>query len=142
MAQRWGYAALTVVNLFPLRATSPKDMERGIFAIEGHPPQQVGRYPGQGKAFSDYCATITAALSEGDFILACWGNIPGGDSLLRAYYGTGGELPRPLAYLHRTPKGCPIHPLARLKGVEPSKLRPRDWTTGELLRLPCDEVTP
>ena len=140
MAQRWGYAALTVLNLYPLRATSPKDMERGVFAIEGHPPRQVGRYPfpGQGKVFTDYCATITAALGEGDFILACWGGVEGGDSLLRAYYGTGGELPRPLAYLHRTPKGCPIHPLARLRGVEPSKLRPRDWNTGELMRLPID----
>lgn len=142
MAQRWGYAALTVVNLFPLRATSPADMARGVFAIEGHPPRQVGRYPGQGKVFTDYCATITAALGEGDFILACWGGHESGDSLLRAYYGTDRVLPRPLAYLHRTPKGYPIHPLARLRGVEVSKLRPRDWMTGELVRLPIDEVTP
>jgi hypothetical protein len=144
MATRWGYNALTVVNLYPLRATRPADMARGVFAIEGHLPRQVGRYPfpGQGKVFTDYCTTIRAALSEGDFILACWGNVPGGDSLLRAYYGTDRVLPRPLAYLHRTPRGCPIHPLARLKSVEPSKLRPRDWNTGELLLLPIDEVTP
>lgn len=140
MAQRWGYEALTVLNLYPLRATSPKDMKRGIFAIVGHAPRMVGRYPlpGVGKVFTDYCATITAALGEGDFILACWGGVPGGDSLLRAYYGADGVLPRPLTYLHRTPSGCPIHPLARISGVEPSKLRPRDWTTGEPVRLPID----
>ena len=135
MAQRWGFPALTVVNLFPLRATSPKDMERGVFAIAGHPSRHVGRYPGHGQVFTDYCTTMTAALSEGDFILASWGSGgAGGDRLLARYYGTGDNPPRPLAYLHRTPEGCPIHPLARIKGVEVSKLRPRDWTTGELLR--------
>lgn len=140
MAQRWGYEALTVLNLYPLRATKPADMKRGIFAIAGHAPRKVGRYPlpGVGKVFTDYCATITAALGEGDFILACWGGVEGGESLLRNYYAPT----KPLTYLHRTPSGCPIHPLARLKGVEPSKLRPRDWATGELVRLPCDEVTP
>ena len=138
MAQRWGYHALTVVNLYPLRATAPADMERGIFAIAGHAPRRVGRYPGLGKVFTDYCAAMTAALDEGDFILACWGGVEGGESLLRSHYAPS----RPLAYLHRTPSGCPIHPLARIKGVEVSKLRPRDWTTGELVSLPCDEVTP
>ncbi len=46
-----------------------------------------------------------------------------------------------LAYLHRTPTGQPIHPLARIKGVEVSKLVPLDWNTGEPLPLPC-EVKP
>lgn len=128
------------VNLYPLRATSPKDMQRGVFAIAGHEPRKVGRYPlpGFGKVWRDYCATITAALGEGDFILACWGSVEGGESLLRNYYAPS----KPLAYLHRTPRGCPIHPLARIDGVAVSKLRPRDWTTGELVRLPCDEVAP
>lgn len=134
MATRWGYNALTVVNLYPLRATSPKDMQRGVFAIEGHEPRNVGRYPGFGQVFTDYCAAITSALDEGDFILACWGSVEGGESLLRNYYAPS----KPLAYLHRTPRGCPIHPLARIDGVAVSKLRPRDWTTGELVRLPID----
>ena len=134
MARRWGYSALTIVNLYPLRATSPKDLERGVFAIAGHPRQSVARYPGMGAPFGAYCATMTAALNEGDFILACWGNVPGGYSLLRAYYSPS----KPIAYLHRTAGGHPIHVLARLKGVEVSKLVPRDWTTGAPLALPCD----
>ena len=132
MASRWGFEALTVVNLYPLRATSPKDLNHGVFAIAGHPRQMVGRYPGRGKVFTDYCATMTTALSEGPFVLACWGGVPGGDSLLRACYSPS----KPLAYLHRTESGHPIHPLARLKGVEVSKLVPRDWTTGALIALP------
>lgn len=132
MAQRWGFSALTVVNCYPLRATSPKDLEAGVFAIAGHERRQVGRYPGQGRVFTDYLDTVSAALDEGPFVLACWGaGGAGGEKLLRAYYGA-----YKLAYLHKTAGGDPIHPLARLPGVRVSELVPLDWVTGQPLPLP------
>lgn len=135
MAQRWGFGSLTVVNLYPLRATKPKDLESSRFAIAGHDARLVTRYP---EPFKAYLATVTEAINACSILLCSWGAVAGGDRLLRTYY----EPVPPLAYLHKTGLGCPIHPLARLKGVEVSTLRPRDWITGEFVPLPIDGETP
>jgi hypothetical protein len=133
MAQRWGFSALTVANVYPLRATSPKDLEHGRFAIEGHEPRIVGRLPPD-EVRDTLEAQRNEAVRACGLLLCCWG---AGGPASSAFWGGAPGFPR-LVYLHRA-NGCPIHPLARIKGVEVSKLRPRCWWTGKLVPLPIDK---
>lgn len=134
MAQRWGFGGLVVANLYPLRATSPKDMQAGRFAIAGHEARIVGVLPPD-DVRADLAEQRDAAVNACEILLCCWG---GGGPASSAFWGS--KHPR-LTYLHRA-NGHAIHVLARLKGVEVSKLRPRDWWTGEFVPLPADGRTP
>lgn len=139
MAERWGFGSLAIANLWSLRATKPSDCLSRTFAIAGHPPRKVGQDPRL-----DVCAPAAMdVLRAADLVLCCWGATARLAEFPHGAYppltiGSDPCSPR-AAYLHATGDGYPIHPLARIKGVEVSKLRPRDWVTGELVRLPIDE---
>ena len=104
-AERWGYGALIVTNLFAWRATDPADMKRA-----GDP---VGRSNNQ--------AILRSARQSG-LVVCAWGNH--GDHLDRAatvaanLRGAG----VPLHALKITAEGQPSHPL-----YLPAKLTPARW---------------
>ena len=104
-AERWGYGALIVTNLFAWRATDPKDMKRA-----GEP---VGRSNNQ---------AILRSAREAGVVVCAWGN--NGSHLDRAatvvanLRGAG----VPLHALKITAEGQPSHPL-----YLPAKLQAVRW---------------
>ena len=104
-AERWGYGALIVTNLFAWRATDPDDMKRAA--------DPVGRSNNQ--------AILRSARRSG-VVVCAWGNH--GSHLGRAAT-VGADLRRagvPLHALRITAEGQPSHPLY-LRG----SLRPVPW---------------
>ena len=93
-AERWGYGALIVTNLFGWRATDPEEMK----AVR----DPVG--PGNDRA-------ILRAARESALVVCAWGNHGahlGRSSAVRALLEKGGIAPR---FLRMNGSGEPAHPL-------------------------------
>lgn len=94
-AQSWGYGAITVGNIFPYRATKPKDL------------RNVDRWGiGNGRHLLDMAR-------EADLIVAAWGSskfvTP---TELGNLFGKFGCIhKRPIKCLGKTHSGAPLHPL-------------------------------
>ena len=101
-AQQWGYRELTVVNLFALRATRPRDLLR-------HGEQAIGER-------NDEVLRLVTGHPDTSMVVAAWGNH--GDHLKRA----AAVLPiiAPVKALRTTKRGCPEHPLYVPKSARPS----------------------
>jgi len=102
-AERWGYGALIVTNLFAWRATDPKDMKRA-----GEP---VGRSNNQ---------AILRSAREAGVVVCAWGNhgshLDRAATVVAQLRGAG----VPLHALKVTARGQPAHPLylqARLRAA-------------------------
>jgi len=101
-AQRWGYGALCMTNLFAFRTVSPEIMKAAS--------DPVG---------PENNAHLVAAAAGASVVVAAWGvdgAFKGRDREVRAL------LPR-LHYLQLTKDGHPSHPL-----YLPASLRPLEWT--------------
>jgi hypothetical protein len=91
-AKQWGYGGITVVNLFPLRATDPRE----LFTWEDE------------SADRDNYETIHAALAEHPVRIAAWGAHriePEREARMRTILGPDARC------LGKTKAGHPRHPL-------------------------------
>lgn len=89
-AQKWGYGALCMVNLFAFRATNPKDMMNSIEPI--------------GKMNNEYLLMLSQLA---DVTIAAWGTNG-------SYLGRDREVIKKLGNmkcLRKTKEGFPGHPL-------------------------------
>lgn len=104
-AERWGFGALVVTNLFAWRATDPQDLKRAR--------EPVGRR-------ND--AAILDAARGSDLVLCAWGNHGAhrdrSAAVLEMLRGAGAKL----HVLRLNAGGEPAHPLYR-----PKTLKPRRW---------------
>lgn len=96
----WGYGALSVVNLFALRATDPYELRRHT--------NPVG---------SGCDRHIDAEVERADLVIVAWGNH---GALLGRGYEVALRIPRGrLNVLGMTSKGQPSHPLYLPKTAKP-----------------------
>ena len=107
-AERWGYGALVVTNLFGWRATDPQEMKAARDPV------------GRGND-----AAILRAARESALVVCAWGNHG-------AYLGRAGKVVKLLAsnkiHLHLlrlNGAGEPAHPL-----YLPGSLQPTSWSSG------------
>ena len=105
-AAAWGYRELTVVNLFAIRATKPKDLIQAETRAIG-PKNQ---------------AAIQWACQAGRMVMAAWGNH---GSHLERSTAVLDIIPKPHA-LRMTTKGQPAHPLYLPKDLKPRRMRRPD----------------
>jgi hypothetical protein len=108
-AERWGYGALVVTNLFGWRATDPQEMKRA--------QDPVGR---------GNDAAILRAGREAAIVVCAWGNhgahLGRADAVLRLL--VAGNLQ--LKMLKLNGDGQPAHPL-----YLPGSLKPKTWSVPE-----------
>jgi len=104
-AERWGYGALIVTNLFAWRATDPKELKQA--------EDPVGRSNNQ---------AILRSARQADLVLCAWGNhgahLERASKVVRMLMGAGIRL----EVLRITAADQPAHPL-----YLPAKLRPARW---------------
>jgi hypothetical protein len=107
-AERWGYGALVVTNLFGWRATDPGEMKRA--------KDPVGR---------GNDAAILRAAREAAIVVCAWGNhgahLGRADAVLRLLVSGNLEL----KILKLNGAGQPAHPL-----YLPGALEPKPWKSG------------
>lgn len=119
LARRWGMGGIEVVNLYPWRATKPRDLPHG--------PEVFGDIA-KGGHERNAVAIRQAALAAGRIVVA-WGANPGPCKshpsvvldLLRAYDCTDEGVEA----LALTKHGAPRHPLYVHGDVEPISYGPR-----------------
>lgn len=104
-AEKWGFGALIVTNLFGWRATDPEEMKAA--------PDPVGR--GNDEA-------ILRAATEAQLVVCAWGNH--GSHLERSgsVLALLAQKKIALTFLRRNASGEPAHPL-----YLPGALRPLPW---------------
>jgi len=104
-AERWGYGALLVTNVFAWRATYPGEMKSAR--------DPVGR---------ENDAAILRAAHQAQLVVCAWGNhgrhLARSNAVLRLLRGAGIAL----HVLRLNGSGEPAHPL-----YLPAKLRPQAW---------------
>ena len=104
-AERWGYGALLVTNVFAWRATDPVEMRAA--------PDPVGR---------GNDAAILRAAKAAQLVVCAWGNhglyLGRSEAVQRLLHGAGVAL----HVLRLNANGEPAHPL-----YLPGKVRPRRW---------------
>lgn len=113
-AERWGFDAMTVVNLFALRATDPRALRLGATPLEGVWTSPVG--PENDDVILDHADRCS-------LIVAAWGNrgsLYARDEAVRHLLAD-----RPLYHLGLTKMGQPRHPL-----YVPADTDPQRWLSG------------
>lgn len=114
-ARRWGYAWISVVNLFAFRATDPRALRGGGFVggMFGGPAYKVG------PENDDHIATVCGMAS---LVVCAWGthgDLYGRDQAVLRQLRTSSV---PCHYLRLTKAGLPSHPL-----MLPYSLTPTEW---------------
>jgi hypothetical protein len=104
-AERWGYGALIVTNLFGWRATDPQDMKAA--------PEPVG--PGNDRA-------IIRAAREAAIVICAWGNHGAHLTRSRRVLALLRGARIPLHALRINGAGEPAHPLYLPGNLQPVKL--------------------
>jgi len=103
-AQRWGFAALEVLNLFPYRTTYPKEMRaasmRGVDIRGG-----------------ERGALELVGAQRCDLIVAAWGKYPCSS---RASQFLELTAPSPIYCLAKNGDGSPVHPLYQNANQRPT----------------------
>ena len=119
----WGYAALTVVNLYTLRTAHPAELARAT-------------NPNRTRSNTH----LRAAIRESDATIAAWGNLPASlaHATLRANF-VGTLLPANALCLGLTQRGHPRHPLYVPGHTEPVSLAE---ASSLLLTLTLPNVSP
>ncbi len=112
-ARSWGYAALSVVNLYAFRATNPEDLWRTS--------DPVG---------DDNDIYLRAAGQSGDLLVAAWGANAKPERAAEVIALPGFER---IHYLRLTRSGQPSHPLYLPKNLTPIPFS-RDFAKYERLR--------
>jgi hypothetical protein len=103
-AKSWGFAALTIGNLFAYRATDPDDMMGAAYPVG-----------------PDNNEWLIRLARESALILVAWGNHGSyrrRDAAVRRLLGGVDGIP-PLHYLKLTHEGQPCHPLRLLASLKP-----------------------
>ncbi len=94
-AKRWGYNALSVRNLFPWRATDPKELKTAISVTGGR------------RGDNELLAAMTA-----DLVVAAWGaNVPYSRDVEAIHLFKGSFPTKPIVCLGLTKNRSPKHPL-------------------------------
>jgi hypothetical protein len=104
-SEQWGFGSYLLVNLYPMRATSPADL------VAATPAQRIGIYRDLHACLAD--GIITAAYGDGAEVIFAWG-AKGNHPALRARRDAVLALPRPdkpFWCLGLTKSGDPCHPL-------------------------------
>lgn len=115
-AYRWGYGSLIVLNLFPYRSPSPRDLQ---LWLERMSSESMGVW----RRNVEECR---GAMTEGDFYVAAWGNgVPAMHSLAEGWLHAIG--PVEWHCLGITASGQPTHPLARGTHRIPDDRQPMRW---------------
>ena len=128
-AARWGFEAITVLNLWPLRATDFRLFLKGEGNINS---MRLGiglsHDPSDPVEVAEYQATVARVLAEGELVLCSWGSgvKQFGDtpSIVASALATS---PIPKCALGFTRDGHPVHPLARMAGLRTSQAWPLEW---------------
>lgn len=122
----WGYGRLSVVNLLPIRTSSPYEAHKWFW--EQWPPEEWFTAKGRAKAIMDNARAIHDHLEDAAKVVACWGAIAGPIQNLandvRHYFA---QEDIPLYVLGLTQDGSPAHPLGRGKGFIPTHTKPTVW---------------
>jgi len=109
-AQRWGHGCLAVLNLYALRSTDPKGLQR---VADPKGPDNDG--------FIE--RSLILAKESGDKVVVAWGN----DPFARRRALTIGAMARkigvPLICLRKNKNGSPMHPL-----YVPYEAEPQPWS--------------
>lgn len=93
-AQAWGFAALSVRNLYPFRATDPDDLKKAMKTMD---------VTGGDRGISELRAAMSA-----DLVIAAWGTHASGIAAQRFVDLT---QPKPIWCINKTVYGKPRHPL-------------------------------
>ena len=107
-AERWGYGALVVTNLFAWRATDPDDMKAQ--------PDPVGR---------DNDAAIVQAAKASAIVVCAWGNHGAHEARSTSVVALLREARVPMHALRVNAGGEPAHPLYLPKRLPPTPWAPR-----------------
>lgn len=95
-AKLWGYGGLSVVNLFPFRATDPREL------LKADNPLGV-----------DNWFRLREASLAADLVVAAWGNAPIVKAMQKRCpeYKPLRDIAKPLHYIELAKDGTPKHPL-------------------------------
>lgn len=112
-AQDWGYSAMCITNLFPYRATDPRDMKRHY----ADPNDLTGD---RGRAEAVNRITIANVAMKAAIVVGGWGTH--GSFLLEdmvivdllSRYGVA------IHCLAKCANGAPVHPLYQKRGISPT----------------------
>jgi hypothetical protein len=109
-ARQWGFAGLTVVNLYPFRSSHPPECRQWATRQDNR-PDRTGR-----SALQRNTAIVAREAKHASLVVAAWGAAAWDpdwvDNVVTKI--TGGEAPWPrLHCLGTTESGAPRHPLAR-----------------------------
>lgn len=112
----WGYGALTVVNLYPLRSPHPRDLRTWL------------REGGGFEVVRNLEHHVVPAARGGDLVIAAWGAAGGNLSWPRLAGETLTARGIALHHLGLTAGGYPKHPLARGHHRIPDDQQPQPWS--------------
>ena len=106
-SKAWGYSELTVVNLYPFRATDPKDCKKWSNYLENG-PDWYARDAMENNRYHH----VEKCAESADLIVAAWGRAWDDDwaeYIIETLQSSG----KPIFCLDVTKDGYPKHPLAR-----------------------------
>jgi len=114
----WGFAALTVVNLYPFRSSRPPECRRWAQSAMAR------------QAMERNAAIVAHEAHQAALVVAAWGghawDVLWVNAILDAIL-TGPTAGPEIYCLGRTKTGCPKHPLARGKHRIPDDQQPVLW---------------
>lgn len=120
-SRSWGYAGLTVVNLFPFRSSSPTECKEWFYS----------QTPEVQKGFEENREVIKKMMTQHDRILAAWGNLFPSIQAKNLIQWVFGQTSTPIFCLGQTQSGNPIHPMARGEHRVPDDAKPVIFQVGK-----------
>lgn len=121
-SQRWGYGRLEVVNLYPYRSPSPKDLARWLDQV------RAGNNWDGRDAIWHNIRFARSALQRADLVMGAWGaSCP--DQLWPSWFINEVIDDKGIHHLGETLGGDPKHPLARGHHRIPDNQMPIPWKT-------------
>jgi hypothetical protein len=114
-SQAWDCGALTVVNLYPFRTSSPRECQKWLEA------------EGNGEALQRNLREVTDAIRRSAWVIAAWGAAPWAVSDGRLVAKIARSEKVFIHCLGVTSSGAPKHPLARGRHRIPAEQEPMLW---------------
>ena len=124
-ARRWGYATLSVVNLFPFRATDPRELKAWLTCIE----EETERW----RRVRRNWVHIETVAGNAALVVLAWGNhgdLLGMGRVVTRRLIDSGNTPHVLGW---TKAGQPLHPLYVPADTRPQWIDPEEYGKEETL---------